>query len=116
MSRPNALTPDERQQVQALIHQLAERHPGGWDGLMREAEVPSTTAHGWRYGKEPATPRSPYLLRLLRAAGVLGEDFLLPTPLEHLETAKRAADAAVKGAHRLGRNAPGGSKPDASKR
>lgn len=90
------LTPGERRGVRDLLLQLAERVPGGWDALMDKAGIPRTTHPVWRYGDEPTTPQAPHLLRILQAAGVLDEHFLLvgePPPglteKERLEWARR---------------------------
>lgn len=94
------LPPEERENVRKLLLQLAER-VGSWDELMHQAGVPSTTHNVWRYGRKPVTPAAPTLLRLLRVAGVLDEDYLLVgepppglSPAERLEWGKRGGRPA----------------------
>lgn len=86
-------TDADRELVRALLHQMADRHPEGWEGLMQDAGVPWTTGQGWRYKRKtakrkPSSPRAIHLVHILRAAGVLNEQFLLP------EVMLRASDAA----------------------
>lgn len=81
---------------------LANRHPDGWDGLiLTDAKIPSTTASGWRYGPEPVSPSAIYLLQILRAAGVLTEDYRLPDATAILGEAQQAVAAADRKAQRL---------------
>jgi hypothetical protein len=69
---------EERERVRAFLLHLTEWSGKSWDELVFEARVPSTTAAGWRYRQ--ATPQAPALLELLRAAGVLDEDYRLQLP------------------------------------
>jgi len=69
------ITAEERERVRSFLLHLAEWSGKSWDELIFRAGVPSTTAHGWRYRQ--ATPQAPALLELLRAAGVLDEDYRL---------------------------------------
>jgi hypothetical protein len=111
----SALTPGERQGVRELIRQLAKRHPRGWDGLIADAEVSSTTANGWRYGEEPGTPSAVNLLKLLRAGGILNENFQLPTPEEVLEAAQLTATAALDEASPIEQRARDDRRQDESR-
>jgi hypothetical protein len=72
------ITAEERERVRSFLLHLAEWSGKSWDELVFEAKVPSTTAHGWRY--KQATPQASALLDLLRAAGVLDEDYRLQAP------------------------------------
>ena len=69
------ISAEERDRVRSFLLHLAEWSGKSWDELIFEAKVPSTTAHAWRYRQ--ATPQAPALLDLLRAAGVLDEDYRL---------------------------------------
>lgn len=67
------ITADERERVRAFLLHLADWSGKSWDELIFAARVPSPTAAGWRY--KQATPQAHALLDLLRAAGVLDEDY-----------------------------------------
>ena len=69
------LTPEERERVREFLLHLADWSGKPWDELIYLAGVPSTTAAGWRYKR--STPQAPALLDLLRAAGVLDDEYKL---------------------------------------
>lgn len=73
--------------------------------MMSDAGIPSTTAQAWRYGQAPTTPETPSLIRILRTAGVLTDELLVPgwpRPAQwEAQQAQRAAEEAERTAAAL---------------
>lgn len=103
------LTDEQRAWIDGLVRQLVCRI-GGWDKVPPATGVPYNTVNGWRYSDRGISALG--LMRLLRAAGTLDDEFLLPEPT--LEAAKERAVQAEEAAKRLARRRRGGQEKPSS--
>lgn len=101
----------ERRQIAQLLWGISQRFGDkqrGWDNMVTELGISSTTAKPWKptgaKAKPPSVPNGYYLALILRLAGILTEDFQVPT----LEAALRAAEASGEAALRLPPRTQGG--------
>lgn len=78
--------------MRTFVRHLQQWSGKPWDQLVYEAQVPTSTAAGWLYGR--ATPETPGLLRLMRAAGLLTDDYMInaPSPADVAAAKEQAAD------------------------
>lgn len=96
---------DSKYAPRRLIQHLAEVYPGGWTQLMKDSDINTLTAQGWRYGPKGSNPSGRYLVLALRAAGLLDEEFL---PVQwDMEAGLQAADEAAAQGLKLSKRLPG---------
>lgn len=101
----------ERHQISRLIWYISQNFGEGnrgWDRMVATLDVVPTTASAWKPNgakakkRVPGTPNGYTLLRMLRLAGVLDEDFQIPN---HLRAAVQAAESGVAPAARTAQRA-----------